>query len=95
MDGQATRHHVKTGFEARRTSYLRAIRGLAQMLGILAVAALPPFAPAHAEDRLPIFDCHLHYSEDAWASFPAEDAISTIRAAGVIGILVLQLRLWI
>lgn len=40
-----------------------------------------------AEDRLPIFDCHLHYSADAWEAFPTENVIAKIRAAGVVGIL--------
>jgi hypothetical protein len=40
-----------------------------------------------AADRLPIFDCHLHYSDDAWKPFPTADVIARIRDAGVTGIL--------
>lgn len=57
-----------------------------QTLGVVVLALLPLSHP-HAEDRLPIFDCHLHYSEDAWSSFPPNEVISTIHAAGVTGIL--------
>jgi hypothetical protein len=67
-----------------RFRYLR--RGLAGFLSILCLFLLP-FASADSEPPLPIFDCHLHYSEDAWSSFPPNEVISTIRAAGIIGIL--------
>lgn len=86
MDIKNPRYHARTGVETSPLSFLRAIRGLVQMLGVLAITLLPN-APANAETPLPIFDCHLHYSEDAWNSFPPEEVISTIRAAGVIGIL--------
>lgn len=37
---------------------------------------------AHAE-KLPIFDAHIHYSHDAVRLVPPEEAIKTLRAAGV------------
>jgi hypothetical protein len=83
---QNRRGDAQSGLKSRLRSYPRAIRDGIQILGLVFLALLP-LATASAEDRLPIFDCHLHYSEDAWASFPAEEVISTIRAAGVIGIL--------
>jgi hypothetical protein len=49
-------------------------------------AALIPLAAAAAE--LPIFDAHLHYSSDAWASLPPEQAVAALRRAGVKGALV-------
>lgn len=42
--------------------------------------------PARAEE-LPIFDAHLHYSHDAWASFPVETVITILREAGIKGAL--------
>jgi hypothetical protein len=56
------------------------------LAAILCLTLLLPFTVA-AEDRLPIFDCHLHYSDDAWSSYPTGDVIARIRAAGVTGIL--------
>ena len=49
-------------------------------------AALVPLAVVAAE--LPIFDAHLHYSSDAWASLPPEQAVAMLRKAGVKGALV-------
>jgi predicted TIM-barrel fold metal-dependent hydrolase len=50
----------------------------------LLVCALVSFAvTAQGEDRLPIFDAHLHYSHDAWESVPVQDAIAIMRKAGL------------
>ena len=38
---------------------------------------------AHAADPLPIFDTHVHYSEETWARMPPKDAIALLRKAGV------------
>lgn len=70
---------LATSTKANRRGLIRTAIGL--FLLILA----PP--AGMAEERLPIFDSHLHYSDDAWEAFPTEDAIARIRAAGVIGIL--------
>jgi len=43
--------------------------------------ALVPLAASAAE--LPIFDAHLHYSHDAWESWPPAQAIAMLRKAGV------------
>ena len=49
-------------------------------------AALAPIAAVAAE--FPIFDAHLHYSSDAWALLPPEQAVAMLRKAGVKGALV-------
>ena len=38
---------------------------------------------AHAQERLPIFDAHVHYSHDAWESVPVQEAIAIMRKAGL------------
>jgi len=43
---------------------------------------LAAIAPAGAAE-LPIFDAHIHYSHDAWASVPPAEAIALLRRAGV------------
>jgi hypothetical protein len=48
------------------------------VLGLLGVA---PFA--RAADVLPIFDAHVHYSQEAWERMPPKDAIALLRKAGV------------
>ena len=38
---------------------------------------------ASAEDRLPIFDTHVHYSRDAWSVYDADAVFRILDAAGV------------
>lgn len=57
----------------------RIILALAVVLGVE--------QPALAVD-LPLFDAHIHFSHDARASLPAEEAIARLRRAGVTGALV-------
>lgn len=57
------------------------MRGM--MLGILLLAG----RPAAAED-LPLFDAHIHYSHDARAAVPVEEAVGRLRRAGLVGALV-------
>ncbi len=52
-------------------------------LEILLCAALLVAARAHAADVLPIFDAHIHYSQDAWERVPPKEAIALLRKAGV------------
>ena len=44
--------------------------------------------PAAAAERLPIFDGHMHYSNDAWRDFSPTDVVTRMNAAGVVGALV-------
>lgn len=53
----------------------------------LTVMLLLPAAPLIAE-QLPLFDAHIHYSEDVWDAIPPADAVARLRAAGIIGALV-------
>ena len=55
----------------------------------IVLLALTLAAPAaHAADRLPIFDAHVHYSQEAWERMPPKDAIALLRKAGVTRALV-------
>jgi len=38
---------------------------------------------AHGGDRLPIFDAHLHYNDEAAATLPVADVLDRLRASGV------------
>ena len=49
------------------------------------LAAMPV---AQAADVLPIFDAHVHYSQDAWERMPPKEAIALLRKAGVTRALV-------
>lgn len=74
-----------------RIGFWKSVACVCRRLTIVAIAALAlsPLAPqpTSAAERLPIFDCHLHYSADAWEQFPVKDVEKRIREAGVIGIL--------
>ncbi|HUK05095.1 MAG TPA: amidohydrolase family protein [Burkholderiales bacterium] len=39
--------------------------------------------PSAGASELPIFDAHLHYSQDAWESVPPPEAIAILRKAGL------------
>ena len=43
---------------------------------------------ARAQERLPIFDAHVHYSRAAWAEYPPKRVLEILAAAGVTGALV-------
>lgn len=49
----------------------------------LILAGLLAFVPADAQEVLPIFDAHLHYSHDAWDNLPPSAALEILRRAGV------------
>ena len=38
---------------------------------------------AHAGDRQPLVDVHIHYSHDAWSVYPPERAVAILRDAGL------------
>lgn len=48
-------------------------------------AALAPGAQA---TEWPLFDAHIHYSEDVWEAIPPPEAIKRLQAAGITGALV-------
>ncbi|QQS12331.1 MAG: amidohydrolase family protein [Rhodospirillales bacterium] len=51
------------------------------MAAVTAVAAPAPFA--RAQEPMPIFDAHIHYSHDAWDVVPPKEAIAILKRAGV------------
>lgn len=50
---------------------------------LAAVAVALSAQAAHAAERLPITDTHLHYSHDAWEVFPTDAAIALLKEAGL------------
>lgn len=53
-------------------------------LVLLALVAWPAGVPAHAQsDDFPIFDTHLHYSQDAWGIFSAQEILALMEQAGI------------
>jgi len=57
-------------------------------LAILLFSFLSPWVLSAAQadndsEPLPIFDAHIHYSDDAWEAFSPDDAIRRLREAGV------------
>jgi hypothetical protein len=73
-----------------RAVMLAALLALVSAFGPLPPAAAPPvFAQeAATTDDLPIFDTHLHYSQDAWGLFSAQDILTLMDQAGVYRALV-------
>jgi len=59
------------------------VAALALLLGAAAAGA-----GAAAAAGLPRFDAHIHYSEDAWGTFPPEEVIAILERAGVTRALV-------
>ena len=58
---------------------------------VAALLSLVPASTGHlarARDDLPIFDTHLHYSSDGWASFSADAILDLMAQAGVYRALV-------
>lgn len=39
-------------------------------------------------DQWPLFDAHIHYSEDVWDAIAPADAVARLRSAGIVGALV-------
>lgn len=54
------------------------MRAIVLSLGLLAVAL-----PASADQELPIFDAHMHYSHDAWSVVPPAQVVDILKKAGV------------
>ena len=50
--------------------------------------ALTPWSSARAQQRLPIFDAHVHYSHDAVELVPPKPAVQILRQAGLKGVFV-------
>ncbi len=59
------------------------LRNAALALAISAWAAPGGAAAGTAQERLPIFDTHAHYSRDAWAPYPPARILEILSEAGV------------
>ena len=66
---------------------IRAADTIRVCLAFAAIALVPISAPAPAAE-LPIFDAHIHYSQDAWDVVPPKQAIAILRSSGVMRALV-------
>lgn len=58
------------------------------LLQAAAAGSLPAWSSAHAQERLPIFDAHVHYSHDAVELVPPKQAVQILRQAGLRGVFV-------
>ena len=71
---------------------LAALLATVVALGMLAQVSLPPAsvqaAPAAQATDFPIFDTHLHYSQDAWGLFSPQEIVALMDQAGVYRALV-------
>lgn len=74
-DGQKPRKGIRIVQQLKQTgkSLLAACALLPLVLGV----------PRAADDRLPIFDTHVHYSRDAWSPYGPTAALEKMKAAGV------------
>jgi hypothetical protein len=61
---------------------------LAALALTLALATVGPASASAQADDLPIFDTHLHFSQDAWALFSAQEILTLMDQAGVYRALV-------
>jgi hypothetical protein len=43
----------------------------------------PPILLAYDSEEQPVFDAHIHYSQDVWKAIPPQDAIRRLRDAGI------------
>lgn len=61
-----------------------AAAGPAAVIAGLAIALAGLLAsPSAGAAELPIFDAHVHYSHDAWATLPPKEAVALLRRAGL------------
>jgi hypothetical protein len=56
--------------------------------GFAALALVLSALPAAAQDKLPIFDAHVHYSHDAVEQVPPQVAVAILRKAGLRKVMV-------
>jgi hypothetical protein len=71
------------------TRHRRLLGILLATVVLLALVAGPAPTPAVAQaDDFPIFDTHLHFSQDAWGLFTAQDILALMDQAGVYRALV-------
>src|SRR5687767_7598079 len=72
-----------------RPAWARPLTILVVTVVLLGLVAGPTPTPAAAQaDDFPIFDTHLHYSQDAWGLFTAQEILALMDQAGVYRALV-------
>lgn len=52
-------------------------------LGIVCLLLVAAVGMARADQELPIFDAHMHYSHDAWTVVPPKEVVEILKKAGV------------
>lgn len=70
--------HLPFGMNMNNTILLRLL------FCLLALLILPTWALALDSDDLPIFDAHIHYSQDVWNAIPPQEAVHRLREAGIV-----------
>ena len=63
------------------------VRIAAARAAIATLVALCVVLPVRADDRLPIFDAHLHYNDEATAALPVAAVLRQLNASGVHAVL--------
>lgn len=59
---------------------LRCIMKLCTLAALILCSALPPAA---AGEPIPLFDAHVHYSSDAWGTYPEKEVLAILQSAGI------------
>lgn len=59
---------------------------LLTLFTIVAVLAVPS-RPSHAQERIPLFDAHMHYNQEPTPFYPLGEVLDVFRRNGVTGIL--------
>ena len=67
---------------------LRRVQHTAIAIAFIVTACLLPPASLRADASLPIFDAHVHYSEDAWPHYDSRAILALLAKAGVVHALV-------
>ena len=82
-------HRRQAGRAGDQHRWQRRLAILVLTLVLLGPVAAPSPAPAFTQtDDFPIFDTHLHFSQDAWGLFSAQDILALMDQAGVYRALV-------
>ena len=81
---------VGIGYSARDTggTMRRLLTVAALFAELFSLGLVGGGSPARAQDELPIFDTHLHYSSDGWGSYSVDTILDLMAQAGVYRALV-------
>jgi predicted TIM-barrel fold metal-dependent hydrolase len=69
--------------ESRRSNLLRSAMNMKVIVPLTVIMLFPGLLMAFDPEGSAVFDAHIHYSQDVWASIPPEEAIHRLREAGI------------